>query len=69
MTSSNKLMRGLYRAGPQLKVTVGNRSLGCFDLPELSGLRDSKHQAQEPTDHQAISVTLTLASLAIATRP
>ena len=46
MTSSNKLMRGLYRAGPQLKVTVGNRSLGCFDLPELSGLTQGSRMAQ-----------------------
>ena len=46
MTSSNKLMRGLYRAGPQLQVVVGNRSLGCFDLPELSGLTQGSRMAK-----------------------
>ena len=35
-TSSDKLMRGLYRAQPMLQVRVGTRSLGCFDIPELS---------------------------------
>ena len=37
-TSSDKLMRGLYRTGPQLLVRVGNRSLGCYNVPELSGI-------------------------------
>ena len=46
MTSSNKIMRGLYRAGPQLQVRLGNKNIGCFDLPELSGLTQGSRMAQ-----------------------
>jgi hypothetical protein len=57
MTSSNKLMRGLYRAGPQLMVRVGNRSLGCYNVPELSGLtqgRMAKHKMVQPNGNGTI---------------
>jgi len=57
MTSSNKLMRGLYRAGPQLLVRVGNRSLGCYNVPELSGLtqgRMAKHKMVQPNGNGTI---------------
>lgn len=57
MTSSNKLMRGLYRAGPQVMVRVGNRSLGCYNIPELSGLtqnRSAKHKMVQPNGNGTI---------------
>ena len=57
MTSSNKLMRGLYRAGPQLLVRVGNRSLGCYNVPELSGLtqgRMAQHKMVQPNGNGTI---------------
>ena len=57
MTASNKLMRGLYRAGPQLLVRVGNRSLGCYNVPELSGLtqgRMAKHKMVQPNGNGTI---------------
>ena len=57
MTASNKLMRTLYRAGPQLLVRVGNRSLGCYNVPELSGLtndRSAKHKMVQPNGNGTI---------------
>lgn len=57
MTASNKLMRGLYRAGPQLMVRVGNRSLGCYNVPELSGLtqdRSAQHKMVQPNGNGTI---------------
>ena len=56
-TSSDKLMRGLYRTGPQLLVRVGNRSLGCYNVPELSGLtqgRMAQHKMVQPNGNGTI---------------
>jgi len=49
---SNKIMQELYRASPMLHVKIGNTNLGCFDIPELSGLtldsRMAKYKMVQP---------------------
>ena len=63
MTSSNKLMRGLYRAQPMLQVRVGSRSLGCFDIPELSNTSQRHtHMVQPSGNGTVINSWLELAS-------
>ena len=62
-TSSDKLMRGLYRAQPMIQVRVGNRSLGCFDIPELSNTAQRKaHMVQPSGTGTVINGYLELAS-------
>ena len=62
-TSSDKLMRGLYRAQPMLQVRVGTRSLGCFDIPELSNTSQRKaHMVQPSGNGTVINGYLELAS-------
>jgi len=41
-----KVIHGLYQPGPQLLLTVGNRSMGCFDVPALSGLTQGSYMAK-----------------------
>jgi hypothetical protein len=43
-TRGELLMHTLYRAGPQVKVYAGNQSMGCWDIPELSGLEQVQHK-------------------------
>ncbi|MDC0093621.1 hypothetical protein OAR00_01085 [Alphaproteobacteria bacterium] len=49
---SDKIMQELYRASPMLQVKVGNTSLGCFNIPALSGLtlgsRMAKNKMVQP---------------------
>lgn len=49
---SDKIMQELYRASPMLQVQVGNTSLGCFNIPALSGLtlgsRMAKNKMVQP---------------------
>jgi hypothetical protein len=62
-TSSDKLMRGLYRAQPMIQVRVGTRSLGCFDIPELSNTSQRKaHMVQPSGNGTVINGYLELAS-------
>lgn len=62
-TSSDKLMRGLYRAQPMLQVRVGNRNLGCFDVPELSNTSQRRtHMVQPSGTGTVINGYLELAS-------
>lgn len=62
-TSSDKLMRGLYRAQPMIQVRVGTRSLGCFDIPELSNTAQRKaHMVQPSGNGTVINGYLELAS-------
>ena len=56
-------MRGLYRAQPMVQVRVGNRSLGCFDIPELSNTSQRKaHMVQPSGTGTVINGYLELAS-------
>ena len=54
MTSSNKLMRGLYRAQPMLQVRIGSRSLGCFDIPELSNTSQRRTHMVQPSGNGTV---------------
>ena len=40
-TRGDLLINTLYRAGPQIKIWAGNRNMGCWDIPELSGRSNS----------------------------
>lgn len=48
-TSSDKIMQGLYRKQPMLQVRVGNKSLGCFDVPELSNTEQRHTHMVQPS--------------------
>jgi len=41
-TRGELLIHTLYQAGPQIRVMAGNRSMGCWDIPELSGRSNSR---------------------------
>ena len=43
---SDKIMQELYRASPMLHVKIGDINLGCYDIPELSGLTLSSRMAK-----------------------
>ena len=49
---SDKIMQELYRASPMLHVKIGDKNLGCYDIPELSGLtldsRMAKYKMVQP---------------------
>ena len=56
-------MRGLYRAQPMLQVRIGSRSLGCFDIPELSNTSQRRtHMVQPSGNGTVINSWLELAS-------
>jgi len=46
-----KVLFGLVRPGPQIMLSVGNKKLGCWDIPELSGRTQSNRQAKRKMIH------------------
>ena len=50
-TRGELLINTLYRAGPQIRVMAGNTSMGCWDIPELSGRSQRQHKMVQTTQN------------------